>query len=419
MSFFDANPDSFLGRAQEWMTPERGMAIQGLGLGLSQLAAGQPVNLTQSHQALMQRQQSAQMRQRLEESGITSRFTPDQQAILAMMPPEAAARIIAQEAFRPAPEPTRGVNIGGRLVNPVTGAVMADFSTPDDRRIITGADGFNYYSDTGERVLPGVTPALDTPTAPSSVREYEFAVQQGYPGTFEDWQLAQGGAGASNINVINAGADEFAEAFARGDAEMLGTMTETGLAASRNIPRINELERLLSDAPSGIAGAAALRAGDFGINTDGLDDLQAANAIISSLVPEQRQPGSGPMSDADLDLFRQSLPRIINQPGGNERIVNTIRGIAEYDAQGAAIVQSLRAGEITRSEAFEQLQNRVNPLDGFDAGEAAAPVLGAPVTVESLQTMSTAEITNYLDRVDPQDIPDDVLQAIIQGGALQ
>jgi hypothetical protein len=101
--------------------------------------------------------------------------------------------------------------------------------------------------------------------------------------------------------------------------------------------------------------------------------LQAAQALINSLVPEQRQPGSGPMSDADLELFKQSLPRIINQPGGNQLIIGTMRAIAQYDAEGAKIVQDLRANKIDRAQAFEMMLNRADPMAAFRSGLGAAP----------------------------------------------
>ncbi len=79
------------------------------------------------------------------------------------------------------------------------------------------------------------------------------------------------------------------------------------------------------------------------------------------------------MSDADLALFKQSLPQIINQPGGNKIIVDTMRKIAEYDAEGARIVQQLRSGELTRAQAFDALQNRVNPLAKASGGAGGNP----------------------------------------------
>lgn len=179
--------------------------------------------------------------------------------------------------------------------------------------------------------------------------------------------------GDSGVTVNNnMGGDKFGEEFAKLDAKALDTVATSGQAAQRNLGRINQLGELLKSSPTGFEGAVAQRAGEWGIPTKGLDTLQAAQAAINSLVPEQRQPGSGPMSDADLALFKQSLPRIINQPGGNELIINTMKSIAQYDAEGANIVQQLRSGKLDRAKAFEALQNRVNPLDSFKVPGAPA-----------------------------------------------
>lgn len=182
-------------------------------------------------------------------------------------------------------------------------------------------------------------------------------------------------SGAPSVTVNNGGG-KFEEAFAKADADTLSTVATAGQAAIRNQGRIEQLDALLSSAPSGAGAALQQIAGEWGINTNGLDEIQSAQAIINSLVPEQRQPGSGPMSDADLALFKQSLPRIINQPGGNKVIVDTMRAIAQYDAEGAKIVQELRSGAIDRATAFDRLQNRQNPL--ANAGQAPAAPQAAP-----------------------------------------
>ena len=180
-----------------------------------------------------------------------------------------------------------------------------------------------------------------------------------------------GGAAGPTVNVTTGGG-KFEEGFAKADADLLGSVYASGLQATRNLGRIDQLGTLLQSAPTGAEGAFKLAAGEFGIATEGLDDAQAAQALINSLVPEQRQPGSGPMSDADLALFKQSLPRIVNQPGGNALILDTMRGIAQYDAQGAQIVQQLRSGAIDRPTAFQMLQDRQNPLGSFKAPAGAA-----------------------------------------------
>lgn len=57
-----------------------------------------------------------------------------------------------------------------------------------------------------------------------------------------------------------------------------------------------------------------------------------------------------------------------------------MRGIAEYDAEGARIVQQYRSGQIDRATAFDMLQNRKNPLEGFapPAGNQTPPPVAQP-----------------------------------------
>lgn len=205
------------------------------------------------------------------------------------------------------------------------------------------------------------------PDLPTSVQEFEYG--QKNPAYFETQERLKR-AGAQNIDL---GGNKFDEQFGSMDAKTLTDVGNAGMSAMRNLGRIDQLEGLLAEAPSGFSALLAQRAGEFGIKTEGLDNLQAAQALINSLVPEQRPPGSGPMSDADLELFKQSLPRLINQPEGNRRIIETMRGIAQYDAEGARILQNLRAGNIDRATAFQQLQSRANPLSDFKAPPSVKP----------------------------------------------
>ena len=176
-----------------------------------------------------------------------------------------------------------------------------------------------------------------------------------------------GGGGVSVQNVIGSGEKKFEEKFAELDAKALADVAGVGATATRSLAQINRLEALLGNIDSGMGASVKEFAGNFGIQTEGLDDIQAANALISALVPAQRPPGSGPMSDADLELFKRSLPRIINSPGGNQIIINTMRGLAEYDAEGGRIVQRLRNRDITQAQAFELLNNRPDPFAAFKA----------------------------------------------------
>jgi len=174
-------------------------------------------------------------------------------------------------------------------------------------------------------------------------------------------KISQVGGGGSTVNV-NTADNKGATKFAEEDSKILSEAFKVGATAQSSLNKINRLEQLLSRADTGPAAAFKFAAGNFGIETEGLSDLQAAQALINQLVPQQRTPGSGPMSDADLLLFKQSLPRLINLPGGNDLILKTMRGIAEYDAQGATIIQKYRRGDITQTQAFQELLDRTDPF---------------------------------------------------------
>lgn len=211
-------------------------------------------------------------------------------------------------------------------------------------------------------VAAAMTPEADNRTA--MIQNYEYWLTQGKTPE-EAQELARAGSGGTTIDM--GGGGKFEEQFAKLDADTIAGVQAAGSAAVRSLSKLQQLEQYLANSPGGIEAGLKQIGGELGIDTEGLDQIQAAQAIINSLVPEQRQPGSGPMSDADLVLFKQSLPRIMNQPGGNALILNTLKAIAEYDAAGLAIVQQLRNGDIDRPTAFRLLMERPHPMPQFRA----------------------------------------------------
>lgn len=182
--------------------------------------------------------------------------------------------------------------------------------------------------------------------------------------------LAQAGKVTGSNTSIDLGGSGDVDKFAELDAKKLNDVGAIGLDAGGTLARINRLEGLLQNIDTGLGTSIKAFAGRFGIQTEGLSNIQAAEALINSLVPMQRPAGSGPMSDADLALFQRSLPSLINSPQGNQLIINTMRGIAEYDRQGADIVQRYRNGEITVAQAFGELNARTDPLSWLDKSGA-------------------------------------------------
>lgn len=137
MGIFDQQSPGILGKISGWMNPERASAFQALGMGLSQLGAGQPVDLSPAYDALRARQQRAEAQKALEGSGVMERFTPEQRAVLAQMEPGAAQKIIAYSLFNK-PEPVKPITVNNQLVNPETGEVIGDYRTQQ------GAGGTEY-----------------------------------------------------------------------------------------------------------------------------------------------------------------------------------------------------------------------------------------------------------------------------------
>jgi hypothetical protein len=204
---------------------------------------------------------------------------------------------------------------------------------------------------------------------------------------------AIGGAAPTTNVTTNVGPNEsaFSEATGKILAQEADGVAQQGAAAQRSMGQLDTLEQALLNSPSGAGGAIANMAANIGIKTEGVENLELANAIISQLVPSQRPPGSGVMSDADLALFKASLPRLINTREGNQLIIDTMRNIAQYDMQRGEIARGMQLGQITPDVAFTQYNELGNPLSAFQnqGGVAATPPAGGAADFSG---MSDAEL---------------------------
>lgn len=188
-----------------------------------------------------------------------------------------------------------------------------------------------------------------------------------------DYQLAVKRAGASSTNVTTGEGSSFYKKLDEKNAETYASLSETGMQARAKMAQIDRLEGLMKNAPQGGVGVLKQAAGEWGIATEGLSDIQAASALLEKMVPAQRAPGSGPMSDADIKMFRSSLPRVINQPGGNQLIFQTMRGITQYEIQMGEIADRVANREIEPSEARRQIQDLKNPLADYKFSDGPTP----------------------------------------------
>lgn len=237
-----------------------------------------------------------------------------------------------------------------------------------DYDIISGKDGSIFRADkragTVEQVYGG---KQDLPT---DVQEYEYARNQGYQGTFAQFQQEQKRAGATNVNIDQKAEGAFDKKLAEKQAEAFDTMAAEGLNARADLGVIGELDGLLQGQGGTLSGLAGIAA-KYGIGGEGIDDLQAAQALINKLVPTQRAPGSGSMSDRDVELFTRSLPSLWNAPGGNQKILSVMRGLAQYKQAQGEIADMVINNEISRQEGRRKLRELPNPLEGFKMPSAS------------------------------------------------
>ncbi|MGE7367910.1 hypothetical protein ACQKKX_02415 [Neorhizobium sp. NPDC001467] len=189
-----------------------------------------------------------------------------------------------------------------------------------------------------------------------------------------EWEQAQRKAGATTVNNNIGEGDEFYKELDKKNAGMFATLSDAGMSARAKMGQINRLETLFANVPQGMEGGLKKIAGDWGIAIgEGTSDIQAASSLLERMVPEQRAPGSGPMSDADIKMFRASLPRIINQPGGNQLIFGTLRGIAEYETKMGEIADAVADRTITAAEGRKQIRELQNPLADYKIPEGSTP----------------------------------------------
>ena len=190
----------------------------------------------------------------------------------------------------------------------------------------------------------------------------------------------------TGVSVVVGGASEAeierAKVVQRALVGNYETVSGIGQTAQRNMPRLNQLASIIEDVTPGASARArvAIRnATGISIGED-MDDLQVFDALINQLVPQQRPPGSGTMSDADLALFKNSLPSLIGTKEGNRAIIETMIAINEYDIEAGKIARrALIDPNYTDEMAFaaqDALYERMNPLGTFENAVGDSDLFG-------------------------------------------
>jgi len=181
--------------------------------------------------------------------------------------------------------------------------------------------------------------------------------------------------GGGPMVQIGGGESEFLKVGQAELARNFAEMAQAGRDATSNLGRIKLLDELLDESGTGLSASFLSRANQyFGVDFRSAP-AAAAEAIISQLVPAQRPAGSGVISDADLALYKASLPAIQNQPNGNKLIVKSMVAITEHNAKvGRIASRALTDPDFSIQQAEEEIAALPDPFEsvrGFLGGSGA------------------------------------------------
>lgn len=124
---------------------------------------------------------------------------------------------------------------------------------------------------------------------PAAIQEYQFAVQQGYKGTFNDWDMARKRASGTNVNVgVNTDKSYFGN-VAEGLAKVDVGAIDAGRSAPDRIASARRVKEVLATNPITGTGAEARLSLNRALATAGLiDGTNVANTeVLASTLASQ------------------------------------------------------------------------------------------------------------------------------------
>lgn len=205
---------------------------------------------------------------------------------------------------------------------------------------------------------------------PASYREYQLAQQDGFKGSYADWEKVK----TPGVTVNNGGnSSKFAEKSDEEAAKRLNSIVEGGNSAPQMVEDLQSLAQLGAQIGTGRQAQVMSTIGPWaqalGIDIKSMGEIEAFQAITARLIPQMRPPGSGPQTDADARNLLNSIPTVGKTPEGNKIIVQTMMKIQENKIAAAEIASRAylpkEEGGITWQEAEKQIRALGNPYDTF------------------------------------------------------
>jgi hypothetical protein len=235
-------------------------------------------------------------------------------------------------------------------------------------------------------------------------RNYNLARQQGYGGSFMDYQAATKGGTTVNVGP-NEG--EFAKKAAAKQADRFAAISEEGDTGRNDLALISQLREMRN--VIGTGGGAALQAklAEYGVKVGpNIGEIEAYQAIVDKLTPSQRIPGSGTTSDRDMAIFKSSLPSLVKTPDGNAIIERVLSSLAQSKIARADIADRVLAGEISAKDGVAELRKLPNPFEAMKGAGQPAPSQEQQKPTENLAAPPAEEVSAVKDALSRATTPE-------------
>lgn len=302
------------------------------------------------------RTQEERVRQALEDPAVTGKLSPDQLAMIRLMPPMEAAKLLSQLAFAPKPEP-KVVSEGGALVDPTTGQPI--------------------YQNPQSEPLPSELRGL---ARTMGVDVDNLSPEQGQLLRTEWEKLKR--SGATSVNVGRERQTE--EGITKLDLGDVERVRNEAVAAEGLLPQLSLLDSLLAGGlQTGPTAASTLRlrrlAADIGVASperlEKLEGQELFQNVTNKLVLEQVGQMKGNLSEKEMDFLANTVPSLALSPGGNKKVIEAMRRAAQRKVQIADMMTDYyrRNGSLQGWDQFRREWVKSNPLfddlmDPFEDG---------------------------------------------------
>lgn len=194
---------------------------------------------------------------------------------------------------------------------------------------------------------------------PTDVREYEYAVKQGYKGNFNEYAKEMANLRAPKTTITNQmpNPNKVLLDVDKGTLEGLVGSTNSARSIANNTRTISSL--IGNQQGSGAIKLTANLQNFLGINTPTANVNQVIDAIATKGATEIRTPGSGSTSDLEFGAYKAAFPSLATSKEGRDVMVQ----IAEANAiRNAKLSDWARKNIQSGTFSYEGLANYDNSL---------------------------------------------------------